>query len=99
MGRSAMSGVLKTMGSLLSREGMSANMAAYHAKYIKSGSFAPVFHVMGGAFCIGYSLEHSHLKHAEHERQRTYWTEELKKGHGHHWSNHSPRMEGLLGLW
>merc|ERR1712159_503207 len=61
----SMLGVLKRC---LSVEGMNANAAAYHARYIKTGSFAPVLHVMGGMFAIGYSLEHSHLQHAEHER-------------------------------
>lgn len=44
---------------------MNANMALYHAKYIKPGSFQPVLHVMLGMWAIGYSIEHSHLKHKE----------------------------------
>jgi hypothetical protein len=40
----------------------------YHTKYIKSGSVAPLFHLIAILGIFGYSLHYSHIKHERDEK-------------------------------
>lgn len=42
----------------------------YHAKYFKTGRFAPVVHLMIGVGLIGYAIEYPHIKHELDEQKK-----------------------------
>lgn len=42
----------------------------YQRTYFKTGSFAPVVHVMLGIGIIGYAIEYPHIKHELEEQKK-----------------------------
>merc|ERR1711924_367137 len=57
--------MLRVLTNMFSTQGMASNLRSYQSAYFKTGSAAPIIHIMFGMWTIGYGLEHAHLKHAE----------------------------------
>ena len=57
----------------------------YNEKFVKPGGAAPIFHIIGAIFLIGYAIHHPHIKHAKEERlhQEHYHSDAKKETSSH----------------
>ncbi|EGG23237.1 hypothetical protein DFA_05369 [Cavenderia fasciculata] len=54
---------LKNFSNNLNRGGLAKAFDWYHAKYVKTGSFAVVIHAMAGITLFSYIIRHDRIAH------------------------------------